>query len=180
MVPAFCPTHWTARVSTLSTVLAKYTTVLKTLEKIRYVSVGDSRSDSASYIRLLEDSQFIVALVVAQFVLSFLRCVTLALQSTECNLVDAYADVALARECICDSRNEGCWEKLWTKATQLASTFGLTIEKPRTARAQIYRDNVGSVDQSPSTYYLHVVTELETRFSNDHEGLVAIQHLIPV
>ena len=26
----------------------------------------------------------------------------------------------------------------------------------------------------------HVITELETRFSNDHEGLVAIQHLIPI
>ena len=188
IVPAFCPTRWTARVSTLSTLLAKYVTVLKTFEKIRDMSVGDSRSDSASYIRLLEDSQFIVALVTVQFLLSFLRCVTLALQSTECNLVDAYADVTLARECIRDSRNEGCWEKLWTKATQLASTVGLTIEKPRTARTQIHRGNVGSTDQSPSTYYRlnvfypfidHVVTELETRFSNDHEGLVAIQHLIP-
>lgn len=137
----------------------------------------------------MEDSQFIIPLVVAQFILSFLRCVALALQSTECNLVDAYADVTLARECIRDSQNERCWEKLCTKATQLALTFGLTIEKPRTARAQIYRDNVGSIDQSPSTYYRfnvfypfidHVVTELETRFSNDHEGLVAIQHLIPV
>ena len=26
----------------------------------------------------------------------------------------------------------------------------------------------------------HVVAELEERFSNDHEGLVAIQHLIPI
>ena len=51
----------------------------------------------------MEDSQFIVALVAVQFVLRFLRCVTLALQSTECNVVDAYADVALARECISDS-----------------------------------------------------------------------------
>ena len=25
-----------------------------------------------------------------------------------------------------------------------------------------------------------MITELETRFSNDHEGLVAIQHLVPV
>ena len=30
------------------------------------MSVGDFRSDSASYIRLLEDSQFIVALVTVQ------------------------------------------------------------------------------------------------------------------
>ena len=137
----------------------------------------------------MEDSQFIVALVAVQFVLSFLRCVTLALQSTECNLVDAYTDVALARKCIRDSRNEECWERLWKKATQLASTVGLTIEKPRAARAHIHRSNVGSVDQSSSTYYRlnmfypfidHVITELETRFSNDHEGLVAIQHLIPI
>ena len=70
-------------------------------------------------------------------------------------------------------RNEECWEKLWKKATQLASTVGLTIEKPRAARAQIHRGNVGSVNQSSSTYYRlnvfypfidHVVTELETRF----------------
>ena len=101
-------------------------------------------------------------------------------QSTECNLVDVYADVALARECIRDSRNEECWERLWKKATQLGSTIGLTIEKPRTARA---RGNAGSVDQSSSTYYRlnvfypfidHVITELETRF---HEGL---RHLVPV
>ena len=56
----------------------------------------------------MEESQFIVTLVTVQFILSFLRCVTLALQSTECNLGDAYADVGLARECIRDSRNEEC------------------------------------------------------------------------
>ena len=26
----------------------------------------------------------------------------------------------------------------------------------------------------------HVVSELETRFSNDHEGLLAVQHLLPI
>ena len=42
-----------------------------------------------------------------QFVLSFLRRVTIALQSKVCNLVDAYNDVALARECIRDSNCAG-------------------------------------------------------------------------
>ena len=71
----------------------------------------------------------------------------------------------------------------------MTSTVGLIIEKPRAARAQIHQNNVGSVDQSSSTYYRlnvfypfidHVITELETRFSNDHEGFVADQHLIPI
>ena len=188
VISGFCATRWTARVSTLSTLLAKYVTVLKTLEKIRDHSVGDARSDSSSYIRLMEDSQFIVALITAQFVLSFLRGVTLTLQSPECNLVDAYADVTLARECIRDCRSEESWERLWKKAMELASTLGLSIEKPRTARVQTHRSNTGSVDQSSSTYYQlnvfypfidHVINELETRFSHDHEGLVAVQHLVP-
>ena len=58
----------------------------------------------------MEDSQFIVALVAVQFVLSFLRCVTLALQSTECILVDAYADVVHWHEnafVILEMRNVG-------------------------------------------------------------------------
>ena len=66
------------------------------------------------YVRLLEDSQFIVALTVSQFILSFLGSVTTALQSIDCNLADAYNDVALARECKHDSRNEDCWDKIWS------------------------------------------------------------------
>ena len=99
-VPKFCATRWTARVSTLSALLAKYAEILRTLEKIRDCSTGEARADASSYIRLLEDSQFIVALTVSQFVLSFLGRVTTALQSRDCNLADAYNDVALARECI--------------------------------------------------------------------------------
>ena len=133
-VPKLCATRWTARLSTLSALLAKYVEVLRTLEAIRDSSTGDARSDSASYIRLLEDSQFIVSLTVAQFVLSFLGSVTTSLQSRDCNLADAYNDVALARECIRDSRSDSCWEKVWERIDVLASTVGVTVVKPRTAR----------------------------------------------
>ena len=71
----------------------------------------------------------------------------------------------------------------------MATTLALTIEEPRTARVQTHKGNAGSVDQSSSTYYRlnvfypfvdNVVTELEIKFSNDHDGLVAVQHLVPV
>ncbi len=48
-------------------------------------------------IRLMEDSHFF-----DYFTICFIGSVTIALQSTDCNLADAYADVALARECIRD------------------------------------------------------------------------------
>ena len=69
-VPKFCATRWSARVCTLSAMLAKYPT--KILDRIREEGSGDSQSDACSYIRLLEDPQFIVALTVAQAILSFL------------------------------------------------------------------------------------------------------------
>ena len=83
------------------------------MEKIRHCSTSYVRIDAATYIRLLEDSQFFAALTVSQFVLRFLGAMTTALQSTDCNLADAYDDVGLARECIHDSSNEDCWKKVW-------------------------------------------------------------------
>ena len=144
-VPKFCSTHWTARVTTLSALIAKYLEVMETLEKIRDSSTGDARADSSSYIRLLEDSQFIVALTIAQFVLSFLHTATVALQKVDCNLADAYNDIAIAKECIRDARNETSWVKVWSRATQVAAEIGVTIQKPRSATRQCHRSNAGDV-----------------------------------
>ena len=59
---------------------------------------------------------------------------------------------------------------------------------PRTAKVQCHRANAGASDQSCSDYYKvnvyypfvdHVISELDTRFSDHHEGLVAVQYLVP-
>ena len=71
-VPKFCATRWSARVRTLSALIAKYVTVLETMGRIEDISKGEARSDACSYMWLLEDSQFVVALVVTQAVLGFL------------------------------------------------------------------------------------------------------------
>ena len=68
------------------------------------------------------------------------------------------------------------------------SSVGIIIDKPRTARVQRHRANSGATTVSCSNYYRinvyypfidHVITELEARFSCDHEGLVAVQYLVP-
>ena len=154
-VPKFCATRWSARVCTLSAMLAKYPTILKAMERIREESSGDSRCDASSYIRLLEDPQFIVALTVAQAVLSFLDPVTKALQAKDCNLAGAYKDVALAKECIRDARQDSCWDKVRNRIEQVASSIRIMMDKPRTARIQRYRTNATTTPESetPSNYY---------------------------
>ena len=81
-VPKFCATRWSARVRTLSfqisALIAKYVTVLETMGRIEDISKGEARSDACSYMRLLEDSQFVVALIVTQAVLGFLSSVARA------------------------------------------------------------------------------------------------------
>lgn len=157
------------------------------MEKIRIVNSGEARNDACSYIALMEDSQFIVALMVAQAILSFLDLVRKALQAKESNLADAYKDVAVAKECIKDVRNDRSWEKVWARIEQVAKSADIRVEKPRTARVQCHWANA-AVSQSSSDYYRvnvyypfidRVVQEFEVRFANSHEGLVAAHNLIP-
>ena len=49
--------------------MAKYGSVLNTIELIRDISTGDAKGDATLYICMLEHSPFIVSLAVAQFVL---------------------------------------------------------------------------------------------------------------
>lgn len=99
----------------------------------------------------MQDPKFIVALVVAQV---FVAPVNKALQSRNCNLVDAYQDVALATECIRDARkDDNSWKSAWKKIEHVASAAGITIFKPRTATVQQHRANAGSSSQSSSDYY---------------------------
>ena len=57
-VPKFCATRWSAKVTTLSALLAKYGSVLLALDEILSSSSGDAKRDASAYSRLLQDSEF--------------------------------------------------------------------------------------------------------------------------
>ncbi|XP_068680219.1 uncharacterized protein [Montipora foliosa] len=61
--------RWSAKVTTLSALLAKYGSVLLALDEISSKSCSDAKRDASAYSSLLQDSEFIVALTVSQFVL---------------------------------------------------------------------------------------------------------------
>ena len=84
-VPKFCATCWSAKGTTPSALLAKYGSVLLALDEISSSSSGHAKHDASAYSRLLQDSEFIVALTVPQFVLSFLAEVK-SPQTKSCNL----------------------------------------------------------------------------------------------
>ena len=80
-----CASHWSAKATTPSALLAKYGSVLLALGEISSSSSGHAKHDASAYSRLLQDSEFIVALTAPQFVLSFLAQVK-SPQTKSCNL----------------------------------------------------------------------------------------------
>ncbi|CAB4038437.1 52 kDa repressor of the inhibitor of the kinase-like [Paramuricea clavata] len=154
-VPKLCPTRWSSRVETLSALMAKYSSVMETLEQIAAQNKGEPRHNAQSYIRLMETPQFIVALVVVQFILSFTAAVTKILQAKECNLGDAYDEVNGAKECIRASRADDSWIKLWGKIQSIGTALGIEITKPRTAVNQRHRAKI--ITESMSTILLLIV-----------------------
>ena len=68
-------------VSTLSSVIAKYRAIYNTLKDISVESSNaEARMKAESFLKLILSYTFIVALIVAQFVLSFSHPLCLALQ----------------------------------------------------------------------------------------------------
>ncbi|XP_061196463.1 uncharacterized protein LOC133204738 [Saccostrea echinata] len=104
ILPKLCETRWSARVDTLSVVIGKYAAILSTLEDVRNEStVSDARTKATAFINMKEKSSFIVAIVVAHHILSYMKPLTLALQSSKCDVYKAFVDAQNCKQVINDS-----------------------------------------------------------------------------
>ena len=79
-----------SRVDSLSAMITNYSKIYESLIKIESNSSGDAKSKASGHWRMLEDPEFIIAIVVAQYVLSFLKPLKLFLQKTNCDMVVAF------------------------------------------------------------------------------------------
>lgn len=100
-VSKLCEARWSACVTTLSSVIAKYKAIVLALKDIASESSNmDTRSNALSYVRLLQAPSFIVALVVALFVLSLTKPLCLSLQKEDTDVVKAYENAKHCRTTI--------------------------------------------------------------------------------
>ena len=151
--------------------------VLKTLQKVREESVGDSWSDSASYIWLMEDSQFVGLLVAVQFVLS--------------TSTSGYRRQSIASGCGCwcctGTRMHlwfSKWEKLWKQSNwhQLSNSLlrSLELQKHGLIEAMLVHSIRVLLAQCVlPTLIMWLMSYRYYRKPNHHEGFVTVQHLTP-
>ena len=189
-VPKLCETRWSARVTTLSSVIAKYHAIYVALRDISLESADvEARTKVDAFQRLMLSSSFIVALVVAQFILSFSHPLCQALQKTDCDIIKAYRNAKSCQTIVSSQRNESKFSELWKKAEAIATEITTELTKPRTPRISAYRNNSTASDlMDAESYYRlnvyypfvdHCVTEFQTRFPESSESAFIGYKLLP-
>ena len=79
-----------SRVDSLSAIIANYSTFCESLIQNEGKSSDDTKSKASGHRRMLEDPEFLIEITVPQYVLSFLKPLTLFLQKTNCDMVVAF------------------------------------------------------------------------------------------
>ena len=144
-----------------------------------------------SYVKKMGDFPFIVTAVMTQYLLAFLRPLSVALQSETCDLVYAYKECQSLLELLKKERSETTFSKLYGRATKiLKDTFG-GDEEPTCPRAnakkrQIHRANAPATTPEEFcrlNYYCsfldHVISHLETRFPKELHNAMLGYYLLP-
>lgn len=179
-------TRWTARVDSVSAIMTNYEKLYNAVNKIEQNSSGESKTKAGGHRRLMEDSEFIMALVVAQYVLSFMKGLTLSLQKPDCDMVVAFDESQGLLRALKSVRTDEVFSKLFQRARLLADIVGVALQPRRRVGRQVHRDNpdVESAEQlwRVSIFFAfldHVCIEMERRFPKEQQQLMMGQYLVP-
>lgn len=190
-LPSLCETRWLSRVDSISTLLVKYDQIIAALENIVSESSGTSRSDAESYLKQMSGFGFIMAAVIVQYILAYIRPLSVALQSKQCDLIKAHNECQNLIKVIQEQRDDNNFHRLFLRATTLLkSNFG-DQEEPETPRAssskkQKYRANAPATSAEDyykvNVYYPfvdHVIAHLQSRFPQELKNALLGFHLMP-
>jgi len=145
-LPTLGDTRWLSRVDLISTLLCHYEAVHEAFEEVRLQSTGQSSHNTASYLYSMSAFSFIIAAVICQYILAFTRPLSVALQSTECNLVLAHEDARNLVATIQSQRSDGRFHSLYSRAVAVAAKISVSSAKPRTVNRQVNRANANVGD----------------------------------
>ncbi|CAC5375766.1 unnamed protein product [Mytilus coruscus] len=188
-IQKLCETRWTARVDTLSSLIAKYKSITQSLQDILdESSASNARIKASAHLRMLQSSPLIVALVVTQHILSFTRPLTQVLQKTDCDITKAYQDANTCKTVINEQRNDAVFDSIWEKMNVLAACVNIQLEKPRTAKRMTRRSTAGDASDTASKYlkinvffpFIDNCAALEERFPEDKSAMFLASTLMPL
>lgn len=173
---SLCKTRWVERHAAFETFHELYKPVHDCLGQMTQEQGwdGDSATRAAGFLHAIQAGVFLVAFTVVRCCLQYLKPITVKLQESAKDVVNAYKEVGNVTRCIQGLRDSASTTfASWLREANEMSRFmtGHEIERPRTAQRQTLRDNHPA--ESPEEYFKvsvtipfldHLSTELTDRF----------------
>jgi len=177
-----CETRWSSRADSLYTFKNAFPVVVHALETLK----DDGDEKAGMHLAAILRFEFIIGLVVSEFLLSDTVGLTNYLQSTDCDLVEAITESKVTINRIQEERNDPLvWNSLFETAVSIASDFEIDPSIPRRAGRQQHRANYAIND--PKDYWRvslynvfadHLVQQMEERLLKN-EGRFDAANLLP-
>ena len=148
----------------------------------------DSKSTAISLLHGLTDFEFIVVFLTAYHFLSHLSGITVKLQSTTIDIIDAYQQINEIKEFYREMRKNAVneFQKVYQQCERMAAKIDIQPSKPRNCARQRHRPNADA-ENTESWYRInvaipfmdHILQELDSQFSALAQTASKLLGLVP-
>ena len=148
----------------------------------------DARKTAIILMNSIEQSSFVVSLVVLEVLSGLLLPTTRRLHKPSLDIVLAMDNFEDLIDTLRRIRSADKSKELFAEASLVANILDIELSKPRLASRSIYRAAAGGTDQSVEQYFRinvfypaidSIVTDLELRFGERQRRVVELARLIP-
>ena len=148
----------------------------------------DARKTAIILMNSIEQSSFVVSLVVLEVLSSLLVPTTRQLQKPSLDIVLAMDNIKDLIDTLRQMRSADKFKELFAEASLVANMLDIELAKPRLASSSVYRAAAGATDQSVEQYFRiyvfypaidSIVADLELRFGERQRRVVELARLIP-
>lgn len=183
-MPKLAETRWTSRIDTLSWLLVHYQSILNVLETIKAQPKGQAAADASSYHAVLLKFDFIVAAVMLQYTLGYIRPLSILFQFETCVLVRAHLEsrdlVSVFQGIRTDSSAN--FHDLYERSESIGRENEVVPMKPRSAQRQRHRANAPAEnieDYYRVNFFLpfidYIISHLNSRFPKELKIIILFQ-----
>lgn len=187
-----CRTRWVERHEAFETFCALYEPVVMCLDMMCNDACvdwnRDTQKDARALLSGLTQFQFIISLVVTNHVMAYLKTLSIGFQGRGVDILKANSQLETVVKTVQNVRdNVDDFHNTWySEASAIAEAVDVKQETPRCAVQMLHRQNVPA--ETPKMYYRrnltiplldHLLTELNTRFSEHSKRSIAMMSIIP-
>ncbi|XP_047105419.1 52 kDa repressor of the inhibitor of the protein kinase-like [Schistocerca piceifrons] len=180
---SLCETRWTEKHVAVERFAEMLPVVCAILEALQDAVSRDVATEAYQLQTAMENSQFIMSLVILRKIFSYTANLNKAMQKVSVDLMNTCSYAKTVKSTLQNIRNESEFLVVFEQAKQMSSS---DITVPRTTGRQTQRSNVPG--ETAEIYYRrnvfypfpeHVITELDARFKPHEATIEEIQMLLP-